>query len=351
MTPLNFAFVACNRNAERFREDPSFIYRCQNMAAALTAAGHQVSLFHLTKFPFGKHFDAVVFHRPHRTLRFDLTLFRLKGHKRCVLIADVDDLIFDEAYAEFSPGVVNGLVPLPATRKKFLAHRLALGKFDLITVSTLPLAEHIATSFPTARVEIFPNAVPLAWRKAEGSPLRLEKEQVISYFPGTRSHDRDFSVIVEPLARFLAKYPQSRLQVTGPLDFELPARTAQVLLRAKVPFDVYPALFREAWVNLAPLESTPFNRCKSALKVLEAGYWNVPTLCSPSPDTERFIGAGALPAGTPDLWFEQLESLLDPDRYRTLTEKLRERVLKIADITGDAARLVQVVFDTRAARR
>lgn len=347
MTPLHFAFVACNRNVVRFREDPSFIYRCKNMAAALQAAGHQVSLFHLAKFPLGKHFDVVVFHRPQRTVRFVLTLFHLKYRRECVLVADVDDLVFDETFAEFSPGVVNGFVPLATTRKNYLAHRRALARFDLITVSTAPLAAHIASSFPAAHVEILPNAVPLTWRKTEVTKSQGQKEPVISYFPGTRSHDRDFASIAEPLARFLEKYPQARLQVTGPLRLELPARAGQVLQREKVHFDLYPTHFSEAWVNLAPLEATPFNRCKSALKVLEAGYWNVPTVCSPSPDTERFIGAGALPAETPKIWFEQFESLLDPGRYRSVTERLQERVLRAADINVCASRLVQAVLNAR----
>ncbi len=352
MTPLHFAFVACNRNAARFGEDPSFIYRCKNMAAALKAAGHHVSLFHLSTFPLRKRFDAVIFHRPRRTLRFHLNLHSYKQlNSQCVLAADVDDLIFDETFAEFSPGVINNLVSLTKTRKDYQANRLALNEFDLITVSTAPLAEHVTNTFPAARVVILPNAVPLMWRKAEEAALPIEKEPILTYFPGTRSHDRDFAGIVEPLARFLAKYPQSRLQVTGPLHFDLAARPGQILQVKKVPFDVYSTLFRKAWVNLAPLQSTPFNRCKSALKVLEAGYWQVPTVCSSIPDTERFIDAGAFLATTPDAWFDQLESLLDPERYRRVTEKLRERVLKLADVALSAERLLQVVLDARTRKR
>ncbi len=347
MTPLQFAFVACNRNAGRFRDDPSFIYRCENMAAALRAGGHQVSLFHLTKFPLGKRFDAVVFHRPRQSVRFALTLLLLKRLKHCVLTADLDDLVFDEALAEFSPGVVNGLVSLTTARKNFLAHRKAMNRLDLLTVSTDPLEKHTRALFPAAQVVTIPNAVPLVWRKAVERVHQGKKELVVTYFPGTRSHDRDFSLIAEPLTAFLKKHSKTRLQVTGPLNFALQARPGQIIHREKVSFENYPHLFQDSWVNLAPLESTPFNQCKSALKVMEAGFWTIPTVCSPTSDTERFTGAGALQADKPRDWLQHLEALLDPGYYQVVSDKLRERTLKMADVHCFASRLVQTVLEAR----
>ena len=91
------------------------------------------------------------------------------------------------------------------------------------------------------------------------------------------------------------------------MDFQLDLPATQVLRATKVPFAVYPQQFAGAWVNLAPLEDTPFNASKSALKVLEAGYWGLPTLCSPTPDYARFADAGALLASDPDAWLHWLE--------------------------------------------
>lgn len=343
MKVLHFAFVACNRNAARFRDDPSFVYRCENIAAALQEEGHKVSLFHVSRFPLGLRFDAVIFHRPKQTVRLLLTLYFLKNYRQSVLVADFDDLIFDPLLAEYSPGVINGLISIKTTRKYFQAHRLALAHFNLITVSTEPLAELIGTSFPSARVELLPNSIHFVWRKNKISIPQPQKKLVITYFPGTRSHDRDFAHIAEPLSRFLRKHPESRLQLTGPLQFDLSARAGQISHREKVSFDKYPAQFCDSWVNLSPLETTPFNRCKSALKVLEAGFWGVPTICSPFPDAERFSDAGALMADTTDEWFEHLESLLDLNHYRCVTENLRERVLKVADSTAFSSQLVDAV--------
>jgi hypothetical protein len=165
---------------------------------------------------------------------------------------------------------------------------------------------------------------------------------VITYLPGTRSHDRDFAVYAEGVAAFLAKYPEARLEVTGPLDFTLPARAGQVVHREKVPFDRYHDRVRAGWVNLAPLEVTPFTRCKSALKVLEAGYWGVPTVCSPIPDAVRFEDAGALFADDAEGCYVRLEAMMDEAGYRRATEGLSARVLAVADVDREAGRFLEL---------
>jgi hypothetical protein len=342
LTSLHFAFVACNRNASRFREDSSFIYRCENPAAALEEAGHRTALLHLSSFPLLSRFDVVVFHRPRWSLRL-LAILALLRRRGTVAIADFDDLVFDRNFAEASPGVVNALVSLKATSRNFQAAHRALSLFDRVTVSTEPLAAHVNACFPHALVKIVPNAVHLSWRRKTEEETPTRTGRIITYFPGTRSHDRDFAVVSDVLARFLERHEDVRLHVTGPLHFELPARPGQVIRREKVPYGEFHRYFKEGWVNIAPLETTPFNRCKSALKVLEAGYWNIPTVCTPIPDAERLEGAGALVAEGSEAWLARLESLLDGDYYDATTDGLRERVLKVAAAEDSAEGLIDFI--------
>jgi glycosyltransferase involved in cell wall biosynthesis len=104
-----------------------------------------------------------------------------------------------------------------------------------------------------------------------------------------------------------------------------------VVAREKVPFEQYHERVREGRVNLAPLEDSPFNRCKSALKILEAGFFGIPTVCSDFPDARRFVGAGAHIASSSEEWRLYLEKLLfDEEFYRSATHGLRERVLELA---------------------
>ena len=340
---LCIAFVACNKNAARFAEDPSFIYRCENLAAGLKALGHQVWLGHVSALPWRRRFDAVVFHRPRATWRVRAVHAWLQ-RRSTLTLADVDDLVFAPDLAMHSPGVANGLVELGVTQRLFESHRRMLTEFSRITVSTLPLSALAAERFQHAEVAVLPNAIHWSWLNMKDAAVQ-RRTQAISYLPGTRSHDRDFASVAGALERVLARYPQARLNVTGPLDFRLNVRPGQVIHHAKLPFNRFHDNLRAASINLAPLEDTPFTRCKSAIKVMEAAYWNIPTVCSPLPDAERFVEAGACIAETEAEFEAVLEQLLsDPDFYQSQTRNLRSRAIPLADVHRNALSWLAFVF-------
>lgn len=339
---LSIAFLACNRNPDRFQQDPSFVYRCENLGLALQAMGHRVSWLHWSALGLRQRFDAVVFHRPRFSLVWRALLWNLR-RRGTILVADVDDLVFDPLLAEQSPAVLNGLVALPKIRRQFAEHSAALTCFERVTVSTQPLATHVQKRFPGALVRVLPNAVHLTWRAAKRDFGEECRRPAVTYFPGTRSHDRDFSLYAEGVERFLTANSDARFEVTGPLRFSLQARAGQVVHHEKVAFAHYAERVRETWVNLAPLESTSFTRCKSALKVLEAGFWGKPTICSPLPDAERFTSAGAVFASDSQACFAALQALMVPAHYAAITQGLSARVVAQADAWQVADRFLQFV--------
>lgn len=353
--PLHFIFIACNRNPLRFRKDPSFIYRCENLGAALEFAGYKVSYCHLSQVLLMGSPDVVIFHRPSYSYFFSV-LFNWFKSRGVTLVADVDDFIFDSCLANYSPGVLNDLVQLKTAKRKFLENFEALKKFDAITVSTEPLAAHIKRCFPQVKVEILSNAVHHSWvdsghpslssNATVGLKTKKQKENlfpVVTYLPGTRSHDLDFSVFASGVEAFLKKYPQATFDVTGPLEFELSARPGQIIHREKQPFALYHQRFSNVWVNLAPLQTTPFTQCKSALKVLEAGYWGIPTICSPLPDAERFQGRGALYAYDAQDCFRQLDAMMNSNHYHKITDGLSAQVFAIADVEKTGQQFLRFV--------
>ncbi len=287
----------------------------------------------------------MVVHRPRAS--FSLwRLVRLSRKLGAKLVADVDDLVFDEGFARYSPAVRNGIASLGQQKRRWREHREAIKWFDHITVSTETLREHAHRCFPGKPVTVLHNAVHWHWRRAPHRPVAQETQsKTIVYLPGTRSHDQDFSLVAEPLSRFLSAHPEVRLRVTGPLNFRLDVPEDQLQHDAKVPFTRYDQQFHDAWVNLAPLEDTPFNACKSGLKVLESGYWGVPTICSSNPDYARFEGAGALLARTGDDWLSWLELLLIDREYQRLTDDLRGRTLGLADVNVRANEFVDEVLE------
>lgn len=334
MRPLRIAFVS-SKNIRRFRRDGSFIYRCENLGLALSHLGHQVSLLHITALLIRRNFDIVVFLRPPRTWLFELIVGQLR-RSDTVAIGDVDDLIFDPAIAQFRPSVRNQLKDQDKTWGKFVQYASALSKLDKLVVSTEELARRYRELHPNADCAVIPNAGHRSWRAI--SPSEVSSERNISYFCGTRTHDRDFSIVAPVLKRLLNRYPDLRIRIVGPLSVEL--QHPRVTRIPKVPFSEYPYLVRASHINIAPLEDTPFNQCKSALKALEGGMMNIPTIASPVGDYSRMNIQGVLHANSAEEWEAQLEFALEPENHRRLSEGLRDRILRFSDIDELAERFL-----------
>lgn len=334
VTKRRILFVAGNKNSAKFLSDPAFIYRCQNPALALSEQGHDVKCIHYKDLSQQKNpVDLIIFHRPcFRDLKARwLLAAELKKRRRqgTVLIADFDDLVFNPAHAEFSPGFINGYVSLQQTQKNFVQHAKTLSYFDALTVSTQPLKTFATEQFNTDNIFWLPNSPHFLWQ--EKVPAATSSDTFdICYLPGTRSHDKDFALITEPLADFLSEHQDARLKITGVLDKErLPGHlkrlSQQILWREKQPYDNYWQVVNSGHLHLAPLQDTVFNRCKSALKAIEANFFDRPVIASPIPDMQRFSSPGAQLAKTADDWHHQLKHNY---QRRERTNSLREQVLK-----------------------
>lgn len=332
VTKRRILFVAGNKNSAKFLSDPAFIYRCQNPALALSEQGHDVKCIHYKDLSQQKNpADLIIFHRPcFRDFKTRWLLANeLKKRRKLgtVLIADFDDLVFDPEYAEFSPGVINGYVSLQQTQKNFTQHAKTLSYFDGVTVSTQPLKAFASKLFNTENIFWLPNSPHFLWQ--DKAPAVTNSDTFdICYLPGTRSHDKDFALITEPLADFLAEHHDARLKITGVLDKErlpdhLKRLSQQILWQEKQPYDNYWQVVNSGHLHLAPLQDTVFNRCKSALKAIEANFFNRSVIASPIPDMRRFSKPGVQLAETANDWFQQLKNGYQNGEQ---TDALREQV-------------------------
>jgi glycosyltransferase involved in cell wall biosynthesis len=256
-----------------------------------------------------------------------LATLRSRG---ALLVADYDDLLFAGNVAGV-PASVGGR-HLGSQSTRFEQYAAGLAAFDRFTVTTRALAKRLLALQPEASVTVVPNGISEGWR-AQGRALYRafgpEDPKVIRYFSGSPSHDFDFASIIEPLSSFLREHPSVRLEVVGPLNFDQ-ARfpSGSVARLTRVGYEELPGLLASTWVNLAPLEPTPFNDCKSALKLLESGAFDCPTLASPNDDVLRHaeLGAPVVICNAGRDWYEALGSMLDLDRRRTVGGEMAEHV-------------------------
>jgi hypothetical protein len=329
-------FLSHSRRADLYRRDPSFFYRCENLSNALADLGLDAGCLHRSTFGKPTRNTSLVFHRPRSFVPFGRPKpphAALDWHA-----AEVDDLVFDPAQAVHSPAVRNKHLTLWQTKWMFRANGRALGRFSRISTSTAQLAKQLQASFPNADIGIFPNCVAKSWLGYPIQSLERDKRR-LTYFPGTRGHDADFAMICGPVENFLLAHPDWELFVVGPLDFRLAVPGRQIVRMDRVPFEKYHEVVQTGAINLAPLESTTFNECKSALKIMEAGFFGIPTLASPIPDAQRFAGDGVEFAAASEEWAAGLIRLAGQHPWSMpRRHALRERILGAASIENEAKR-------------
>ena len=342
---MHILYVACNSNANLYREDGSFIYRCENVGLALLELGFTIEFCHLRDLSPTKKVSVMIFHRPKFSLRLIslIYFFKLRGVR---IWADFDDLIFDPDYTAFSPAILNRLKPYDNIYSLYKSHQKALFLVDKVFFSTQALLEHFKKIFPGKECIWLPNAVHINWLsqlKDTSSSYLASSDPVITYLPGSKSHDRDFEVFLAPLQDFLADFKYVKLQITGPLAIKFAMPAAQLIHKDRVNFADYHNEVKQAWVNLAPLEDTPFTRCKSALKVIEGAYWGKPTICSKLPDAERLKDRGAIIVSDTVDVYAYLKKLLDESFYQHYSQQLRAKILEVADVRVIASTVVKLI--------
>lgn len=183
---------------------------------------------------------------------------------------------------------------------------------DLVTVTTPGLARHYGKH---GRVEIIPNGVPQAAVDAPTWRMRYDPRVTVGWagYTGTHPGDCDVSrpgaeVAVEngAIARVVADAPGVERVWGVPVD-PVPAQEGM---------DYYSALSTMD-LMLVGLKDSPFNQCKSTLKVLEAAAAGVPSVASgtkPHRDLSRRFPLQL--ANSPRDWQEKVGRLVKDEELR-----------------------------------
>lgn len=174
----------------------------------------------------------------------------------------------------------------------------------------------------------------------------------IVYGSGTNAHDVDCEQAAAAIARVLDRRPEARVRLVGSVATpRCLARHAHRIERLPATsFEDYLGILATGDIAIAPLEESPFNDCKSAIKFLEAAVVGLPSVCSPAPAFRRWIadGESGLLCRDEAEWEAALDGLVaEPDRRRRLAATARRTVLRDAAPARIARRQVAPLFADR----
>ena len=224
------------------------------------------------------------------------------------IVYDIDDrldAIPDENQAKNVYGVPE--------KQAEIAEMIALA--DLVTVTTEPLARHIAEKHKRP-VRILPNMVTanVAPRRHAPNP-----DFVRILWAGSATHKRDLAIMGAAMRQLL-------IERNGKVRFTLfGERLPDILadchkwvdLKKPVDFEEYHDELAElaADFGIVPLENNEFNTGKSGLKGLEYASAGYPVLCSPAAEYPSMVEAGFPAEIVQDgCWLEALRRMVDRTR-------------------------------------
>ncbi len=261
---------------------------------------------------------------------------------RLPLAYDIDDPLFSvPAYATYG-----NMAILPAKLAAHLqaqapGYLAAMAQADIVTVATPGLAEE-ARRFCPRPVHLRRNFADAETLKAADRALSetvsdrgADAAFRLVFTSGSQGHEADFAGIAEAVERFVTAAPGRELLILGHFDTARlpPGLRERARHRGFAEYPEYLAALARADAALMPLGDDLFNRCKSAVRALDAAAVAVPALVSAVGDLATLVEDGrsgrvlAADAG-PQTWFEALEALAaDRAATRALGQAARTDLL------------------------
>lgn len=313
------------------------IYRAEHPARALRDQGHEVKLLTLGEEAqqvslADLHSDVLVLCRTTSPSVFEL-IDKFRAEDRPKVVYEVDDNPW-----EWHPTD-------PIHRKLGSAYaRLvsqSMARCDAVTTTTPTLAARIWREFPTMPVWVVPNAIDYQYRHWDSHVKRedvgLEDRHVVLGWTGSAHHGKDGQQVIAALPKVFSWHPDAvfLMQCDRPVFEEWTAGVGKEWrdrLRHVPPvgFSEHPAVYSLFDVNLAPLEDTKFNRCKSDLRLIEGGAQGVPYVASNIAPYRDFHfasgGIGGHLAQTASEWATAIDDVLSSEeaaRGSSLSEYVR----------------------------
>lgn len=235
------------------------------------------------------------------------------------VLYDIDDPLFSiSAYETYQ----NMSALDPALKAHFLSvaprYAAMMNSADIVTVSTPGLVKHarLYTARPVHMRRNFADEETLAdGEEARRAAADMSDEGLfrVVFASGSQGHEADFEIIADTIAEFVTAAPDRRLMILGHFRTELlpaPLR-AQTEHHKFLPYGDYLAHLASADVAVMPLQDDLFNRCKSAVRVIDAASVSLTSIVGDVGDLASVVerGESGFVAQSPEDWRDALETL------------------------------------------
>ena len=220
------------------------------------------------------------------------------------LVVDVDDLLTIEPDNPFK--MEHDISKAPEVVA------ITLRVADMVTTTNEFLADKLRAY--NDNVVVLPNAMDL--ERWDLPKLPHVEGRVRIGWAGSITHLKDLEMIVEPLKRIKAKYPQVDLIFVGDMRVRSLFGDTPVEVSPGVPFEWWPRKLHSLRldIGLAPLRDTEFNRAKSDIKYQEYSIAGVPGVYSPTAYRGTIV--------TPDDWYKAIEELVTDAEQRSYSGRV-----------------------------
>ncbi len=319
----------------------TFRYRAYNMICAISSAETDISASHFTSSDMPMidkvlgEADVLVLCRA----RYDhhvARLIALARRRGCIVVYDVDDLVFDIDQVPLLVNTVGVGFQSAANWDYWFGYVASIATTipycDKVIVTTSPLSKLVQSRFdkPTEILPNFLNQEQLdishrIYSAKESNGFRSDGTVHLGYFSGSPTHKHDYELVCAALRELLDEFPQIRLRIVGYLDFPATLRS-HVSRIEMLPIQDFVNLQRtigSTEINLVPLQNNVFTNCKSELKYFEAAIVGTVTIASPTLPFRHAIkhGVNGLLARPPE-WEEMIRLVLgDSKLYRSIARQ------------------------------
>lgn len=236
-------------------------------------------------FNIVSNYDAVVFQRVASKSMCDLMEYcKTNGIK---VFMDLDDDLFtvhssNPAYAVWHKG---------SEATKQLSRAIELS--DGILCSTDELLNAYRVRFPSKKYVVIENGVNIdseLFSQSRRDELPMDK--VVVGWAGSTSHIDSLKEIVKPVEKLCSRNKNVLFALCSNKEFmdiyfkNIPQEQKVYIPHVKI--DQWPRIMSMFDVSLATVKPSPFNACKSELKLIEAGVWGVPSVATKVAPYDRF---------------------------------------------------------------